>query len=761
VFAGSSVEEHCGIMPDYGSPLLFGSFITPTNRSPQAPVALAQLSERVGLDLVTFQDHPYQPTFLDTWTLMSWVAAQTDSIHIAPNVLSTPLRPPAVLARAAASLDLLSGGRLDLALGAGAFWDAIAAMGGGRLTPGQAVDALSEAIDVIRGIWDADDRTPLRIDGDHHRIAGAKRGPAPAHDLPIWIGAYKPRMLRLTGRKADGWLPSLGYLQPGDLARGNSIIDEAAAGAGRDPRAIRRLANIGGRFASSNGGFLAGPAAQWVEELLPYALDDGIGTFILASDDPPTLQRFAEEVAPALREEVARARAASGSSGTSTRAASVVALRRDGIDYDAVPVGVEAVEPGDAGYTAVRSTYMRGGSPGLVLRPADTGQVVRALAFARTQPVPLAVRSGGHGVSGRSTNDGGVVIDLGRMASIEVVDVASRRIRVQPGARWADVAAALAPHGWALSSGDYGGVGVGGLATAGGIGWLARGRGLTIDHLRAVEIVLADGTVARASDDENPDLFWAVRGAGANFGIVTAFEFEVDEVGRVGWAQLAFDATDAAAFLTGWGAAVEAAPRDLTSFMIMGPRRGQPHVAQVLAVVDSEDPETIIDRLQPLADVAPLVQQSVQVVPYATLMDNAHGGAHDGRGEPHARSALVEHLTPEFAEAAARMLAGGDVYFFQIRSVGGAVSDVPAAATAYAHRSAAFSVVALGADAASLDRAWEELSRHAVGSYLSFETRLGEASVGRAFPADTIDRLRTLKQRLDPQNVFRDNFNIT
>jgi alkanesulfonate monooxygenase SsuD/methylene tetrahydromethanopterin reductase-like flavin-dependent oxidoreductase (luciferase family) len=251
-------------MPDYGSPLRFGTFITPTNSPPENAVALAQLSEQLGYDLVTFQDHPYQPAFLDTWTLMTWVAARTTTIHIAPNVLNTPLRLPAVTARSAASLDLLSGGRFELGLGSGAFWDAVEAMGGRRLTPGQAVDALGEAIDVIRGIWAAGDRTPLRVGGEFYSVNGAKRGPAPAHDMPIWIGAYKPRMLRLTGRKGDGWLPSLAYMKPGDLAAGNAAIDEAATEAGRDPREIRRLLNISGRFSPASAGSLNGPASQWI-----------------------------------------------------------------------------------------------------------------------------------------------------------------------------------------------------------------------------------------------------------------------------------------------------------------------------------------------------------------------------------------------------------------------------------------------------------------------------------------------------------------
>ena len=173
----------------YGHELQFGTFITPRNDPPQAAVRLAELSEASGYDLVTFQDHPYQPAFHDTQTLLAWVAARTERIHLSANVTNLPLRQPAVLARAAASLDLLSGGRFELALGAGGFWDAIEAMGGRRLTPGQAVEALSEAIDVIRGVWSPGERARLEVDGTYYRVSGAKRGPAPAHNIPIWIGA--------------------------------------------------------------------------------------------------------------------------------------------------------------------------------------------------------------------------------------------------------------------------------------------------------------------------------------------------------------------------------------------------------------------------------------------------------------------------------------------------------------------------------------------------------------------------------------------
>ncbi|MGY2079609.1 LLM class flavin-dependent oxidoreductase [Modestobacter sp. SYSU DS0657] len=292
-------------MSDPGHPLSFGAFLTPANADPDRTVALAVLAEQVGLDLVTFQDHPYQPGFLDTWTLLSYVAARTGTVHLAANVTNLPLRPPAVLARSVASLDLLSGGRVELGLGAGAFWDAISAMGGRRLTGGQAVQALEEAIEVVRQTWDADARGGVRVEGEFHRVVGAKRGPAPAHDVGIWLGAYKPRMLALTGRRADGWLPSLSYLQPGDLARGNAIVDEAAVAAGRSPADVRRLLNITGTFTTTGRGPLQGPAEQWAEELAELALEQRIGTFVLGSDDPDDLRRFAAEVAPAVRELVA------------------------------------------------------------------------------------------------------------------------------------------------------------------------------------------------------------------------------------------------------------------------------------------------------------------------------------------------------------------------------------------------------------------------------------------------------------------------
>ena len=279
-------------MPDYRHDLQFGAFIVPVARQADAVVELSRLADVAGLDIVSFQDHPYQSAFLDTWTLLSVVAAATTNVRVAPNVANLPLRPPVVLARSAASLDILSGGRVELGIGAGTYHDALVALGLPRLTAGQSVDALAEAVDVIRAIWAADG--PVHHDGTHFQLDGVESGPPPAHDIEIWLGAYKPRMLRLTGAKADGWLPSQGYIDMEKLPELNARIDAAAEEAGRPPEAIRRMLNINGSLGA--------------EQLAELTLSTGMSAYILMVSSADDLRRFAEEVAPATRELVAEAR---------------------------------------------------------------------------------------------------------------------------------------------------------------------------------------------------------------------------------------------------------------------------------------------------------------------------------------------------------------------------------------------------------------------------------------------------------------------
>ncbi len=329
-------------MTDYGHELLFGTFITPAASDPARVVALAQATEQAGLDLVSVQDHPYQPAFLDAWTLLSVIAASTTTVRVFANVTNLAMRPPAVLARSVASLDRLSDGRVELGLGAGAFNAAVVANGGPKRDAGASIAALEEAIAIIRAIWAGD--TSVRVNGEHYQVVGAKAGPVPAHDVGIWVGAYKPRMLALTGRLADGWLPSLAYAGVDTLTDLNRIIDTAASNAGREPSAIRRLYNINGTF-GRGGGLLQGPATEWAEQLADLTLREGISAYILASDDPADIRRFGEEVAPAVRALVAAARAGDPTPAAPRSATTITATTDDGVRRSQVARWDESLRP--------------------------------------------------------------------------------------------------------------------------------------------------------------------------------------------------------------------------------------------------------------------------------------------------------------------------------------------------------------------------------------------------------------------------------
>jgi len=289
---------------DYGQELRFGLFPSPDAAGWENALLLAEVAEVSGFDLVTAQDHPYQAKHLDALTLLTVIAARSSTLRVALNVANLPLRPPVVLAKSVATLDLVTGGRAELGLGAGAFWDAIVAAGGHRLTPAESVDALREGIDVIRGVWGQDGPGAVRVDGRHHHVVGLHPGPAPAHRVEIWLGAYKPRMLRLTGRYADGWLPSMGYADPPDLPAMTATIDAAARDAGRDPASVRRLYNVFGSFTSGGARGISGSPRDWAEQLADLALGEGMSTFILGADDVDDVRRFGEEVAPAVRDVV-------------------------------------------------------------------------------------------------------------------------------------------------------------------------------------------------------------------------------------------------------------------------------------------------------------------------------------------------------------------------------------------------------------------------------------------------------------------------
>jgi alkanesulfonate monooxygenase SsuD/methylene tetrahydromethanopterin reductase-like flavin-dependent oxidoreductase (luciferase family) len=300
---------------DYGHSLEFGYFLTPDAGDPRGLLETARVLDSLGYDLIGVQDHPYQRRYFDTSSLLAAILAQTATVRVFADVANLPLRPPAVLAKAAVTLDLLSGGRFELGLGAGGYLDAAHAMGAPALTPAQSLDALEEAIAVVRAMWSGE--RGLRFDGRHYQLRGVHAGPVPAHPIQIWIGANRPRALALTGRLSDGWVsPLMGYKPPREAAHANLAIDRAAREAGRDPREIRRIYNVQGAFTSTTQGpasdadqAVVGPPEHWVEVLTHFATDLGFGTFVLVGEsDAATLSTFIEDVAPQVRERVAERR---------------------------------------------------------------------------------------------------------------------------------------------------------------------------------------------------------------------------------------------------------------------------------------------------------------------------------------------------------------------------------------------------------------------------------------------------------------------
>ena len=287
----------------YGRPVELGISLVPNRSDLGLLREVAEAADELGLDVIGIQDHPYQWRYLDTFTLIGDLLARTKRVRMFPDVANLPLRLPAVLAKHASSLDIVSGGRFELGLGAGAFWNAIRAMGGPVRSPGDAIDALEEAIHVLRAMWSGE--RSVSFEGQHYSIRGVHPGGPPPHAIGIWLGVGKPRGLRLTGRLGDGWVPSSSWATPDLVPAMMGHVDDGAREAGRDPSAIRRLYNVmGGAIADRPGeGPLDGPPERWIETLSAYAGELGFDTFVLWPGDDPLhqVERFAREIAPALR----------------------------------------------------------------------------------------------------------------------------------------------------------------------------------------------------------------------------------------------------------------------------------------------------------------------------------------------------------------------------------------------------------------------------------------------------------------------------
>jgi FAD/FMN-containing dehydrogenase len=430
---------------------------------------------------------------------------------------------------------------------------------------------------------------------------------------------------------------------------------------------------------------------------------------------------------------------------------------------------VEALRPGDDGYDEAAHVFFATGAPALVARPRDPDEVARALAHAARHGLSVAVRSGGHSPVGHSTNDDGMVIDLVHLDDVEVRDAERRIVRVGGGATWGTVATALEPRGWALTAGDSDNVGVGGLTLGGGVGWMVRRHGLAIDNLVAARMVTADGRLVTASADEHPDLFWALRGGGGNFGVVVDLDFVAQEVSTVHYGTITYPLTDRRDLVTRWRDAMRAAPDELSSTLVLAPAfPGAAAAAMVLVCYAGGPGSTAAEAdaaIEPLLELGTITAASIEERRYADILEHAQ---HPPGIRMVSRNTLVRELDERVIDAVGRLHAAPVPTAVALRSLGGAFGRVPADATAFAHRDAETMVVCAvflpattsDADVEAALAPWREVAGLGSGTYVNFQGSATAEDVAAAYPPETYARLAEVKRVYDPDNVFALNHNV-
>jgi FAD/FMN-containing dehydrogenase len=439
------------------------------------------------------------------------------------------------------------------------------------------------------------------------------------------------------------------------------------------------------------------------------------------------------------------------------------------------------VRPGDPDYDQARAVWNAAHDryPALIIRCAGAADVVRAVEFARSEGLTVAIRGGAHSIAGFSTSDGGVVIDTSPMKGIWV-DPASRRVVAQPGVTWSEFDHETQAFGLAVTGGLVSSTGIAGFTLGGGLGWLLRKYGLTADNLLSADVVTADGQLVTASEDEHPDLFWALRGGGGNFGVVTSLEYRLHPVGPMVFAGPVFYAgASAAQVLRGWRDLTTSMPDELTTLaniLVAPPVPFLPeavHGQMVVAIlgVHAGSVSDGATAAQPLRTLAEPVADLMGPMPY-TAMQSLLDPLWQAGAQNYFTSALLDRLDDDAIDTLLAQHAAGQapVHELHLHHGGGAMARVPEAATAFAHRGTPYvlNILARSPDRAGFDQhaEWARATHRAMapwssgGAYVNFTSDQAEDRVRASYPPDTYARLVAVKDRYDPTNLFRLNQNI-
>ena len=427
-------------------------------------------------------------------------------------------------------------------------------------------------------------------------------------------------------------------------------------------------------------------------------------------------------------------------------------------------LAARVVRPDDDEYAYVRSSYMAVGSPQVVIMAETDDDVAAGIRYAAEarersgERIPFAVRSGGHGIAGTSTNTGGIVLDLSRMKNIDWDGV---HVRAQAGAGWGAVSQVLAPHDRVITSGNFGDTGVGGLATAGGIGFFARSQGLTIDRVRRAKLATADGNVRWIDAEHEPELFWAVRGGATQVGIVTEVELEPVHLGTehggasVIHQEVQYLTSDLPAFTRAWGDWIDAAPREAESFLMLQSAGDGRFVVRGRTVWAGDDADAATPVLTEALQLADVMRHDAAIVPYPAIVP-APGSVHAGQQTIHMRDVLVEHAEEEVGAAMAAALTHEATVVGELRALGGAVSDVAADATAWAGRSqrALAGTWVQPRSMAVEDASFAPLQELGTGTYAAYSSDTRPSASALAWPGATGSRLRAISELVDPNALF-------